>query len=209
MKLSIAFVAFTSVNAQSDVEKAIDDQKRYFQLTEMMEHYNSEFDERKYWAYGCNCIQTNDRPMSAMGHGKPTDALDAACQRYKECQKCARQEHGETCIGEFTKYKFNLSGAHPVCKDQVDTCKRAICECDAMFAREHNIHKGEFSFKYHGFWAENNGYDQWVPEDKCERHGGPSVRECCGGNGNPFRLYNTNNQDCCEPDKAIQAIGTC
>ena len=26
--------------------------RRYFQLTEMMENYNADFDERQYWAYG-------------------------------------------------------------------------------------------------------------------------------------------------------------
>ena len=30
--------------------------QRYFQLKEMMIHYNPDFDERKYWAYGCNCL---------------------------------------------------------------------------------------------------------------------------------------------------------
>ena len=33
-----------------------DDDRRYSQLTDMMEHYNADFDERKYWAYGCNCL---------------------------------------------------------------------------------------------------------------------------------------------------------
>ena len=30
--------------------------RRYSQLTEMMKHHNFEFDERKYWSYGCNCL---------------------------------------------------------------------------------------------------------------------------------------------------------
>jgi len=30
--------------------------RRYAQLKDMMKHYNSDFDERKYWAYGCNCL---------------------------------------------------------------------------------------------------------------------------------------------------------
>ena len=30
--------------------------RRYSQLTDMMVHQNAEFDERKYWTYGCNCL---------------------------------------------------------------------------------------------------------------------------------------------------------
>ena len=31
-------------------------ERRYSQLTEMMENYNADFDEKKLWAYGCNCL---------------------------------------------------------------------------------------------------------------------------------------------------------
>ena len=34
----------------------IDQERRYNQLTDMMSHYNPNFDERKYWTYGCNCL---------------------------------------------------------------------------------------------------------------------------------------------------------
>ena len=30
--------------------------RRYTQLTDMMDFYNPSFDERMYWAYGCNCL---------------------------------------------------------------------------------------------------------------------------------------------------------
>ena len=53
-------------------------------------------------------IQTNsgDRPMSDMGHGKPIDALDTVCKAYKDCQRCARKQFGNQCIGEKVKYKY-------------------------------------------------------------------------------------------------------
>merc|ERR1712141_207489 len=73
--------------------------RRYFQLTEMMENYNADFDERQYWAYGCNCFILGDRPMSDPGHGPPVDSLDAVCKAYKDCVKCAKMEHGDACIG--------------------------------------------------------------------------------------------------------------
>ena len=62
MKLiaSIALFAVTEgysvrVARADDVEKTTE-YKRYKQLVKMMKHHNSEFDERKYWAYGCNCL---------------------------------------------------------------------------------------------------------------------------------------------------------
>ena len=51
--------------------QAPDTERRYNQLTDMMEHYNPDFDERKYWTYGCNCLILGDRPMSDPGHGPP------------------------------------------------------------------------------------------------------------------------------------------
>jgi len=64
--------------------------KRYFQLKSMMDYFNDDFDERKYWAYGCNCLILGDRPMSDPGHGLPVDALDSVCKAYKDCVKCAK-----------------------------------------------------------------------------------------------------------------------
>ena len=82
----------------------------------MMEHYNADFDERKYWAYGCNCLILGDRPMSDPGHGPPVDALDTVCKAYKDCVKCARMEFGEMCIGEFVKYKYGYKNGEAVCR---------------------------------------------------------------------------------------------
>ena len=58
MKLSLiaSVSAFTTENRVSrDVEEK--GEKRYKQLAEMMGHYNSDFDEKKYWAYGCHCFK--------------------------------------------------------------------------------------------------------------------------------------------------------
>jgi len=33
-----------------------DQERRYAQLMDMMEHYNPTFDERKFYTYGCNCL---------------------------------------------------------------------------------------------------------------------------------------------------------
>ena len=80
-------------------------------------------------------INLGDRPMSTMGKGAPLDALDAVCKAYKECQKCARQQFGEMCIGEFVRYGLNFDNGSPVCTDEGNSCGRALCECDKKFAQ--------------------------------------------------------------------------
>merc|ERR1712134_87416 len=157
---------FTGVNAQrinpQMLEKLPEGERRYYQLAAMMSHYNPTFDERKYWTYGCNCLMLGDRPMSDPGLGPPVDPLDNVCKKYKDCLKCARREHGDECIGEFTKYQFNLEAFNrgkDICKndpndaDPEERCKRALCECDAMFAEAHVAQKHVFDDKYHMFWA--------------------------------------------------------
>ena len=101
--MKLALFATVSASIVKREDRALGEEKRYKQLVKMMKHYNPDFDERKYWAYGCHCLMLGDRPMSEMGHGKPVDGLDSVCRKYKECLKCARKKHGESCIGEFTK----------------------------------------------------------------------------------------------------------
>ena len=55
---------FISINQQK---------RRFFQLQALISFYVPDFDDRKIWFYGCNCLMDNDRPMSAPGYGKPTD----------------------------------------------------------------------------------------------------------------------------------------
>ena len=72
MKVLVA-LASAAVAQRGGGENRVQSQKRYFQLTDMMENYNSNFDERKYWAYGCNCLILGDRPMSDPGKKKLHD----------------------------------------------------------------------------------------------------------------------------------------
>jgi hypothetical protein len=55
MRFSTLILA-TATEGARIARQAPGDEKRYSQLVDMMGHYNSEFDERKYWAYGCNCL---------------------------------------------------------------------------------------------------------------------------------------------------------
>ena len=75
--------------------------RRYSDLLAITLHYAPDFDERKYWAYGCNCLILGDRPMSEMGKGKPVDEMDVACKEYKSCQKCVRMEFGDVSLRKF------------------------------------------------------------------------------------------------------------
>lgn len=181
-------------------DKTIGEQKRYSQLIEMMAYHNSDFDERKYWTYGCNCLMLGDRPMSDPGKGAPVDALDSVCKKYKDCVKCASMTYGDTCIGEFVKYKFVTNGNGPTCRDAAGTCDRALCECDAMFAAEHVGAKHVYSDDYHRFYS-TTGFD--ADTDCLKGSGGIVIPECCGANDGPMFIYNAHNKQCC-PDGTIK-----
>jgi hypothetical protein len=75
--------------------------------------------------------------MSDPGHGPPVDPLDSVCKAYKDCVKCAKMTHGSTCIGEFVTYDYSYENNQAQCNDDVNTCGRALCECDLMLAQQH------------------------------------------------------------------------
>jgi len=220
MKLNLALttvVAATSHRHRREVtgEKQLEQEKRYFQLTDMMKHYNSDFDERKYWTYGCNCLILGDRPMSDPGYGPPVDALDTVCKAYKDCVKCARMEFGDMCIGEFVKYRYGYTNGEVQCKDKSRTCKRALCECDALLARSHNAKKDVFDIKYHMFWSTQHGHPMWDPKNdssQCPRGGGGIyIPECCSNSKMtlPFILYNSHNKKCCNDGRVVPNDAQC
>jgi len=184
------------------------DEKRYFQLTDMMGHYNPDFDERKYWTYGCNCLILGDRPMSDPGHGPPVDALDVVCKAYKDCQQCAKAEYGEQCIGEFVKYKYGEKNGDKYCKDNQSACGRSLCECDLAFAKAHVAKAHVFNKDKHLFWSTLPG--GWEPKENCPRGGGgPYDPQCCRMDvTTPFLLYNKANHECC-PDGSVAKQGQC
>ena len=199
MKYAAGILALIGCDAEPLLNRSVrqtgpDGNRRYDQLVDMMEHYNPQFDERKYWAYGCQCLILGDRPMSDPGHGKPVDNLDTVCKQYKDCQKCARERFGQTCIGEFVRYKYGEKNGDKFCKDQPDTCKRALCECDLQFGKNHVAHKDVFKTDYHMFWSVSG----WEPEDMCIKEGSPPYHpKCCGTPGKPYILFNAAKKSCC------------
>ena len=52
-------------------------------------------------------------------------------------------EFGDQCIPEFIRYRFGYTADKEItCRDGANTCERALCECDARFARDHAAQKG-------------------------------------------------------------------
>ena len=89
-------------------------------------------------------------------------------------------EFGEMCIPEAVKYQWEVdSYGETVPGNNAGTCKRAIYECDAMYARklaETNA-LSVFNSDYHGFWSTIG----WSAEEDCPGRGSPTQPECCGG----------------------------
>jgi len=175
--------------------------RRYADLHAITLHYNPGFDHRKHWYYGCHCLMLSDRAMSTRGRGKPVDELDVQCKKYKECVHCAKLEFGSECIPERVKYEWTVgnNGEVKSKKAAPGTCKRALFECDKMYAtalRDEDA-LAVFTTDYHGFWT-TTGFDYKSP-DSCVKRPGEAVPECCGGHDKPYFLYNTLNPNlkCC------------
>jgi len=192
-----------SVNA-APADKTLTGEKRYSQLIDMMMYHNSNFDERQYWTYGCNCLMLGDRPMSEQGKGAPVDQLDTVCKRYKDCLKCASMQYGETCLPEFVRYGVNMNQA-PKCKDAAGSCGRALCECDKLFAEEHVGAIHVYNSDYHRFYT-TTGFDA---ETDCPKGSGGLVDpQCCGTDDGAYFVYNAVSKDCCA-DGTIKPQGQC
>ncbi|CAG5080363.1 Oidioi.mRNA.OKI2018_I69.PAR.g9556.t1.cds [Oikopleura dioica] len=203
MKLSILALS-ASASSVGRVRRQIDQgPRRYSQLMDQMTAYNENFDERDYWTYGCHCFFLGDRPMTQMGKGAPVDALDSVCKQYKECLKCAREEFGEMCIGEFVSYGLKLKNG-PTCTDSAGTCGRSLCECDKRFAQQHVEATPVFNQNYHQFWTKT-GFD--VDENCVPSGNGPSEPQCCGKSDSFSVIYNSLNKQCC--DGSVKTIGSC
>jgi len=173
---------------------------------------SEKFDERKYWAYGCHCFMLGDRPMTddrPMPFGMPKDVLDAQCRVYKHCQRCVRQNRGDSCIGEFTKYtwRWNNNRDTLVSPNAENSCERDLFECDKQFVYNMFENKDVFDITYHAFWGVGvDGSEGFVPTpETCPNAPGTGVPDyqCCGGGSNPFLLYNANQKKCCSDGKSV------
>lgn len=184
-------------------DRSLPGTRRYADLTAMAKRTwrmngfvkKEKFDERKYWAYGCHCYLLGDRPLSEMGRGIPKDSLDSKCKRYKDCQKCAREKFGQTCIGEFVTYIWKVRKGEFITKNSIDSCENALFQCDKQFVADTFAEKDTFDERYHFFYG---NFDNRDP-DNCPSGGGgiPVEHSCCGGTGFPYQWMNENRSQCC------------
>ena len=227
MKLTLALLAAVAVAQDDDVvaddvwqgagaagnQPAIarsgadrnNDERRYGDLKDIAKKVwqkngltgKDRFDEKKYWAYGCHCIILGDRPMTEMGKGTPTDALDNGCKAYKDCQKCVRQKHGDQCIGEFVRYTWKWSTKENgfVSRDEEGSCARELFHCDVMMAYNTFDNRAAYSNDYHLFYS-TTGFDPEL-EGSCPSGGSAPVEHmCCGGVNKPYYWMNMNQKEC-------------
>ena len=55
-------------------------------LIKVIQHYTQKpFDKKKYWLYGCNCLQllAGGSGYGGSAYGQPVDALDLICKQHK------------------------------------------------------------------------------------------------------------------------------
>jgi hypothetical protein len=204
--------------ARSGVRQIESGERRYDDLESIASKYwrkqgltgKSKFDDRKYWTYGCHCLMLGDRPMSEMGAGKPVDALDNKCKAYKDCQKCVREKHGDTCIGEFVRYTWRYATKRQAfeSKNAPGSCERELFECDLQFVKDTYSTKDVWTEDYHLFWSKTG----WDNEDanNCPSGGnGPVEHQCCGGHTSPYYWINLNKFQCCPDYRVIGADDQC
>jgi len=130
--------------------------------------------------------------MSDPGKGQPVDSLDAVCKKYKDCQKCAREEFGDMCIGEFVQYSYGTQGGEKVCQGSPGTCDRKLCECDLQFAKDHVSQTSAYDAAKHLFYG--NG---WNPDTDCNHPTGSATPKCCGKDNGPSFIFNAAGTQCC------------
>ena len=114
-------------------------------------------------------------------------------------------------MGEITKYNWEyLIGprlSEITCADDEDTCERATCECDKIFALQLEEKAQYFNPEFHVFWSHGG----WNPAKSCvaPRVGEHVERACCGApKTGPFFMYNQAVDQCCEENK-VKSIGSC
>jgi hypothetical protein len=228
MKIFLATSVLSALAKESNVHDI--SSRRYYQLDELINLYNPEFDKKKFWAYGCNCLIMGDRPMSETGYGPPVDELDRLCKLYKDCLKCAKLEHGNECYGESIEYSMDIvrETTKVTCLDEPGSCERKLCECDDMFAKAHFATKDSFNENFHFFWSQT-GWDATtdcagaVPPVPVGSEGGDdeeslteilapkpiAAPQCCGYPDGPNYIYNSLKQECCQESKLVASIGKC
>ena len=85
----------------------------------------------------------------------------------QDCLKCAKEEHGDTCVPDYLGYKYgyDVVSDEIVCENSPKSCRRSLCECDKMFAKMQAANYDKFDPNLSVLNAESN----WQPEEQCIR----------------------------------------
>merc|ERR1712113_636245 len=188
-------------------------------------HDSNEREWGKYCPYGCHCAVNGPTDLLA-GSGHPIDEIDSACKRHKECMQCAINDFGDSSCPWWKPYKMQAmfddvtNEKFLVCKDQTGSCKRALCECDAQFAKDIYIQRQhytkDFHHRYGGFdaakqcksvsRAPGSGRIESGNTQAAGQAAGQAALQCCGSFPKRFPI-NLNKDQCC--DGKITSLGSC
>lgn len=206
--------------SQASIEKM---QLRKYETIKKMTVYLHAEEERewgRYCPYGCHCAIDGPHNILA-GGGKPLDEIDSACKRHKECIQCALQDFDQATCPWWKPYKMTAmvddttGEKHLVCQDQPGYCKRALCECDAQFARDLYNERQNYNRDFHHRYGNIDTDEMCKSVNRGKGYGqsggnggnsGTGESQCCGNYPKRFP-YNESKNQCC--DGKITGLGAC
>lgn len=158
---------------------------------------------KKILNYGCHCFPGQKKFRSVGGKGPAMDELDSLCRAQYQCHKCVQMDTG--CDPDNTPYTIQFKGKKAmvkdvICKDEVGTCGRTMCDCDRNMAN--NLEKVWFNAGLHNsfYWGDKknkkrNPYFDY--EGTCVNTGMSAQPDACCGTFPDVLPYNQASKDCC------------
>ncbi|CAG5098887.1 Oidioi.mRNA.OKI2018_I69.XSR.g16063.t1.cds [Oikopleura dioica] len=193
------------------------DTRSYGKVKVLQKYYNhqagnSDFETKKLKLYGCHCGggTKGDFDYTSGGSGVPVDRIDSVCRDYANCLKCIDEAYDNKCARD-TRYRLVFQNGLPLCKNDVGSCQRSVCECDHQFA----INMAGVFEDYSGANWFRGGFDrdlQCFKKDKRSAGEGFEVKPvgCCGTKETfPLNRIYRSDQCCVEQTATIKDIGTC
>lgn len=198
--------------------RGLQDTRSYGKVKLLHRIYHSQqgkdFQTSKLKLYGCHCGggTRSDFDYTASGIGVPVDGIDSVCRDYANCLKCVDEAYDGKCARD-TRYRLGINkkggDPEPVCKNDLGSCRRSVCECDKQFAK--NMAEISHQFELRNWFR--GGFNR---ERKCKKKArSPSEYDvkplgCCGTKETfPLNRIYRSDQCCVEETAEIKAIGTC
>ncbi|CAG5081628.1 Oidioi.mRNA.OKI2018_I69.PAR.g9927.t1.cds [Oikopleura dioica] len=161
----------------------------------------------KIYGYGCYCLNLGERPMSGMVQGvEPVDEIDQVCQKYTQCVKCLKHDHGDYCQPESINYEYYFDeNGETVCPTD-NKCRKNLCECDKFLAEA-------LDGKFEAYKSENHVFGGFEFSTMCEKTKLPNsgqnrTQECCGEypTRKPFLAGGSRDLVCCDNVAPMQVM---